>query len=930
MSNYSIRKRVLLLALLPTAITVFSLAGYFTYSSIQDVDTALNQRGLDLSEHLSKISEIGILSNNIEFLDRHIKTTYKDGDIHEIIILNIRNEIISSVTHDGKSVVNKSPYNFLINENYLTFKVKIINTTKKIKNFDYSIKPDIPEISNNIGTVVLTMSSMQATEQQFNIFFKSIVIAFIGLILSTILALYISQGVINPIQSLTSAVRRIAAGNLNVHVNTETSGELETLVKGFNNMTEELSITRHNLQNQVSAATSSLKNTLDELEKKNITLDISKSMALDASRIKSEFLANMSHEIRTPMNGIIGFIELLEKTNLSNQQHQYIDTIHTSANSLLTIINDILDFSKIESGKLDVDIIEFDLLELIEEIITIMLPLAQKKNIELIFHRAIDMPRFLFSDPIRIRQILLNLIGNAIKFTQKGYVAIRILFSKSSDNNYDFKFTITDTGVGMSESNKQRLFNAFTQADTSITRRFGGTGLGLVISRSLANLLNGEINFESTLDSGSVFWLSLPLKQSFRIHEYDFSNIKDKHVILYECTPQLRLSSRQLLNIWKSNIQQVNNIKQLNSLLKSSMIHLDYMLIGISYEQTLQKTDFSEFTKLCNEKNIPVFALISSAEQEHYNFYYDQGFSVCLFRNNTFDKTLMIVNNFFTGKKTEIELREKVNLNADWSHLNILIVDDNQINLHLANSILENWKIHTHRATNGLEAVTLCEDLKFDLIFMDLHMPEMDGIDATLSIRKKSTYNVNTTIIALTANAMPEEKEKIIASGMNDILIKPVTEHQIFEIINHYCNTNTSQDIKSLTPEKTHKENKSILNSEKPKTLQCFDSEEALKLAGGNSELAEELFEMLITELPNYESNINLALEKNNIKGLKYHTHKIHGATSYCGVPKLREAASVLENKIDTNELDTLQEDTEYLLASIKELIEYQALKATQ
>ena len=923
MSNYSIRKRVLLLALLPTAITVFSLAGYFTYSSIQDVDTALNQRGLDLSKHLSKISEIGVLSNNIEFLDRHIKTTYKEGDIHEIIILNIKNEIISSVTHDGKPLTNKSPYSFLVNENYLTFKGKIVNTTKKIKNFDYSIKSDIPEISKNIGTVILTMSSMQATEQQFNIFFKSIIIAFIGLILSTILALYISQGVINPIQSLTSAVRRIAAGNLNVHVNTETSGELETLVKGFNNMTEELSITRHNLQNQVSAATSSLKNTLDELEKKNITLDISKSMALDASRIKSEFLANMSHEIRTPMNGIIGFIELLEKTNLSNQQHQYIDTIHTSANNLLTIINDILDFSKIESGKLEVDIIEFDLLELIEEIITIMLPLAQKKKIELIFHRAIDMPRFLFGDPIRIRQILLNLIGNAIKFTQTGYVAIRVLFSKSSNDDYDFKFTITDTGLGMSEANKQRLFNAFTQADTSITRRFGGTGLGLVISRSLANLLNGEINFESTLDSGSVFWLSLSLKQSFRIHEYDFTNIQDKHVILYESTPQLRLSSRQLLNSWKSNIQQVNNIKQLDSLLKSNMIHLDYMLIGISYEQTLQKTDFSDFTKLCNDKNIPVFALISSTEHEHYNFYYDQGFSVCLFRNNTFDKTLMNINNFFTGNKNEIVLKEKVSLNADWSHLSILIVDDNHINLHLANSILQNWKINTYTATNGLEAVTLCAELQFDLIFMDLHMPEMDGIDATISIRKKSSYNSNTTIIALTANAMPEEKEKIIASGMNDILIKPVTEHQIFEIINLYCNINNSQDNKNSMPQESK-------YTKKFQTLECFDSEEALKLAGGNSELAEELFEMLIIELPNYETNIKQALDKNNIKDLKYHTHKIHGATSYCGVPKLREAASALENKIDMNELDKLQEDTEHLLASIKELIDYQALKATQ
>lgn len=912
MKNYSIRKRVLLLALLPTAITVFSLVGYFTYSSIQDVDTALKNRGHDLSLYLSKVSEVSIFSGNIGLLERHIKSTFIEGDIYQVTILDHDQNTITSITHDNKKKNNSKPYSFLIKENYLTFNANIIDTSNVTSN------------ELNLGSVILTMSTTQATYQQFNIFIRSLIIAFIGLILSTILALYISQGVINPIQSLTSAVRRIAAGNLNVHVNIDSSGELGTLVKGFNNMTEELSISRHNLQNQVHAATSTLKNTLEELEKKNITLDISKSMALDASRIKSEFLANMSHEIRTPMNGIIGFVELLEKTKLSQQQHQYIETIHVSSNSLLTIINDILDFSKIESGKLDIEIIEFDLLEVVEEIITIMLPLAQKKEIELIFHRAIDMPRFLFGDPARIRQILLNLIGNAIKFTQHGYVAIRILFSKISDNNFDFKFTITDTGVGMSEANKQRLFNAFTQADTSITRRFGGTGLGLVISRSLANLLHGEINFESTLDSGSVFWLSLPLRQSFQMHDYDLTNVKEKHVILYESTPQLRLSSRQLLNSWKSNIQQVNHIKQLNSLLNSKMVDFDYMIIGISINQTQQKVDFSGLINRCKEKHIPVFALISTDSHELYKDYYKQGFSLCLFRNSPFNKILNDINDYFSGKSNNTDTETVTIRNsgyyADWPNLNILIVDDNKINLHLAQSILTNWNINTHTATNGLEAVKICDSIRFDLIFMDLHMPEMDGIDATTSIRHGSSFNSEAIIIALTANAMPEEQEKILAAGMNDILIKPVTEQQIYEKIIQYCKikkTNNNQhQVSSEIPKATYE----ILPSTE---LECFNHEEAIKLAGGNSELATELFDMLIKELPVYEDKIKLALARDEIKDLKYFTHKINGATSYCGVPKLRHHVAKLEANIDNNRLDNLTEDTQLVLLSIRELVEY-------
>jgi len=910
MANYSIRKRVLLLALLPTAITVFSLVAYFTYSSIQDVDTALNNRGQTLANYLSTISESGIYSGNTTFLLRQIKKSFSDNDIHKITILDNNNDPIASVAYQHESEVNKKPYSFFIQESYLTFEAKISDSSH------YPLSKD--STPKHLGTVILTMSSIEATEQQFNIFIKSLIIAVIGLILSTILALYISQGVINPIQSLTSAVRRIAAGNLNVHVNIDTSGELETLVKGFNNMTEELSITRHNLQNQVHAATSTLKNTLEELEKKNITLDISKSMALDASRIKSEFLANMSHEIRTPMNGIIGFLELLQKTSLSHQQQQYIETIHISANSLLTIINDILDFSKIESGKLEIDIIEFDLLELIEEVITIMLPLAQKKKIELIFHRSADMPRFLFGDPVRIRQILLNLIGNAIKFTDHGYVAIRILFLKSTDNNYDFKFTITDTGVGMSEVNKQRLFNAFTQADTSITRRFGGTGLGLVISRSLANLLHGEINFESSLESGSVFWLSLPLKQSFQTQNSDLSHIQDKHVILYESKPQLRLSSRQLLNCWHSHVQQINHLKQLDALLISNTTSFDYMIIGISYEQILKRTDFSEYIEKCRQRTIPVFALISSGEYENYEEFIKQGFSLCLFRNSPIEKTQHSINTFFSGDHTEIISNESSHLIANWSHLSILIVDDNHINLHLANSILKGWQVKTYTATNGLEAVSLCNQIKFDLIFMDLHMPEMDGIDATISIRSKPSENSDTSIIALTANAMPEEREKIIASGMNDILIKPVSEHQIYQTISQYCDVDSHAETSEIYAMET---------ASKPerdeKEFEDFDLDDAINLAGGNKELAQELFGMLINELPGYQEKINTALINQNIKDLKHYTHKINGATSYCGVPKLRHAATILEQTIDNNDTDTLQQDAEQVLNSIEELIEF-------
>ena len=921
MANYSIRKRVLLLALLPTALTVFTLVGYFTYSNIQDIGTTLNERGKTLAKHLSQISEFGVFSGNIELLESLIKKTLDEDDVKKISILDTSNDVITSITQTRPFTVKDKPYGFLITESLLTFEANIINTEIEISDFDLDSEGTEPITETRLGKVVLVMSSLNTTSQQINIFFRSLIIVFTGLVLSTILALYISQDVINPIQSLTNAVKRVAAGNLNVHVNINTTGELDTLVKGFNNMTEELSISRHNLQNQVDSATSILKNTLEELEKKNITLDISKSQALDASRIKSEFLANMSHEIRTPMNGIIGFIELLSKTKLNEQQYQYLDTIHTSSSNLLTIINDILDFSKIESGKLDIEIIEFDLLDMVEEIITIMYPLAQKKNIELIFHRLPDMPRFLFGDPVRIRQILLNLIGNAIKFTHKGYVALRIIFNIKTDNTFDFKFTITDTGVGMSETNKMRLFNAFTQADTSITRRFGGTGLGLVISRSLANLMHGEIDFESTLDKGSVFWLSLPLKKSFQIEAQDDLVFANKHVVLYDKNPQLRLGTRQLLNIWNLELNQITQVSQLQSILKSSMTHTDFMIIGINYEQIKERADFSEIIIACNKNKLPVIALISSNETEILEFYRKQGIALCLFRNEPIEKMQRLLNDYFSGNTTAAEIKETNQLQANWPHMSMLVVDDNNINLRLAESILLNWRVNITLASNGQQAIECCKTNKFDLIFMDLHMPELDGIGATREIRKKNSINAETIIIALTANAMPEEKEHILESGMNDILIKPVTEQQIYDSIVHYCPTaaadlieNSPKEIKTLT-----------VKTENDDEILCYDQADAIKLAGGNKELADELFGMLITELPQYKEKLALALDENNIKDLKHFIHKVNGATSYCGVPKLRQAAVELESLIDHKTLDDVPNKAREVLAYIDELVAYQA-----
>lgn len=920
MKNWDIKKRVLFAALLPTMAITFIISIYFNFNRVSLLEQSMYEKGKIIANHLAPASEYGVFSGNMDILASIIEKSLQDNDIINVSITDINDDILIS-----RSRVNSTP-NYrhsilasLVDEQQITFNQAIIFTEVEID--DFSNIESTPGESNRaapIGYVHITLSSLSTRVQQLDSLMKGLLIMASGLVFTVLLATRISRSVVEPIQKLTYATSQIAQGKLTTRISIDTGGEIGQLEEGINRMVDEVRAAREDLQIQVDKATRKLKKALDDLEIQNIELDLARNRALSASRIKSEFLANMSHEIRTPMNGVLGFAELLDKTSLDEQQRDYVYTIRNSASNLLTIINDILDFSKIEAGKLKIEQVSFNLPEVISEIIAMFTPMAYKKGLELICHPYPDIQHQFIGDPYRIRQILVNLIGNAIKFTPGGHVIFRVVTYGQSSDIINIRFTVTDTGIGMDNTSKQRLFTAFSQADTSISRKFGGTGLGLVISKKLSELMQGDIGFESVLNQGTTFWLGVPLKTDSAPRHKPIT--LSGRVILVDSPDQNRLALRMLLNQMGLETIETTSADKIHSLIaQANDSALSGIVAGINRNNISNDTFISNLAHNINQANLPSIVVASAFDKNELTHIMGLGISQVIYRCTRHDNFKEKIRQTLSGEvipmHDQTTTHHENTRKDDWKHLRVLVVDDNAINLKLAKTFLENRGIKADTSEDGEQAIQLTADHYYDLILMDLHMPKIDGFGATEHIRNHPGPSSNCVIIALTANAMPEEKLRVYNAGMNDILLKPISENSLFESIARWLDK-TPKDPANAS---------GIGETTQPTAI--YDSNQGLELAGGNAQLANELFTMLINELPGHKQRMELCMHQPDLTELKYHTHKLHGATSYCGVPMLRQFARELEQIIDNKQNMKLDKAIHDLLKAIDVLLEYHSTK---
>ncbi|ROQ42036.1 two-component system sensor histidine kinase BarA [Marinobacter sp. 3-2] len=934
MRRWGIRKKVLVVTLVPTLLTTLMLGLFFTYSWVNNIESLLKDRGESLSRQLAAGSEYGLFTANRSLLSSLSNALLEEQDVRSITFFGSDGSRLlhtgpgsSETVQSGELTAEHATR--ISRENSTRFITPVFLQDLMIESMlDPDARQSMSNLREPLGWVVVEMSHIRTEKETYKALLISLLLILGGVILSMAIALRLSRAFTNPVFELNEAVARLKEGKLDTRVYTGAGPEFEQLESGLNAMAEELSKAQAEMQQNIDQATEDLRETLETIEIQNIELDFARKEALEASRIKSEFLANMSHEIRTPLNGIIGFTELLLKSPLPRQQRDHLSTIRKSSEILLTIINDILDFSKIEAGKLILDRVPFQLRDIVEEVMVMLAPAAHAKNLDLVPLVYNDVPDNIMGDPLRVKQVITNLVNNAIKFTQTGEVVLRASLEEeeADTNRVTLRLSITDSGVGLSRAQQQSLFNAFSQADASTARQYGGTGLGLAISKRLVEEMGGKIGLESELGKGSTFWFTLTSELATSgeaIAPRDA--LRGERVIYLEQQKTTGLAVEHLLRDWGMVVDRVASPGALQEHIEEaqkSQAGYAVAILGIT-RHLLNSSQYCGLVRTLEiERDCRTLLLTPTLETHDTPL---SGLAsghltkpVC--RDSLYDELLLLVHGInSSGRVPEYEISANRATTANVPR--VLAVDDNDANLKLVMTLLEDCQLDAESASSGFEALSKARQKPFDLVFMDLQMPGMDGVETTARLREMDTGNHRTPIIALTAHALADEQERLTKQGFDGYMPKPISSGQLNDIIHEYTGyvcPKSGNDGRLPVPE-VRDTRRALRPSTRKMQQDCVSVDESIQLAAGKADLAEELFSMLLEQVHVDRGRISELWASHSMDELLECVHKLHGATRYCGVPELRAAANHLETAIKCSAPD-LEHQKDQLLSAMERL----------
>ena len=902
-SKLSLKGRILNFTLLPSALLAVALGVGFTWVQVSQSHDHLIERYYIIADQISRLSKEAVATNNMEPLTQLAQQALEFPDIHALHFHNAQGQALVQV---GPSIDHSS----------LTYSASL----QVISGYQHSllIMPIFPSVSEDaseptlatdsqpLGWLELEVSHLSTLLDSYRIGLITLLVIILGVITTGLLASRAAQRLTQPLQNIRENIAKVIAGDLDSRVEPAGCPDLDQLVVQINDMLDTIQEHHADLLNNIEQSTLDIRTNLETIEIQNIELNKARKEAVETSRIKTEFLTNISHEIRTPLNGILGFSSLLKKSELSPRQKSYLSTIHTSAENLLGILNQVLDFSRLEAGKIVLESMPFSLRDLLHDIMTLLSTSAHEKQLELVSLIYEDTPNNFIGDPLRLQQVLTNLVSNAIKFTHTGHVVVRAMLEDEQENIAHLRFCIQDTGVGLDQQDLGTLFDAFKQA-TNSTQNAQGSGLGLSISKRLIEQMGGAIGVSSERDIGTEFWFTLPLKKSLIETDQQPQLLSNLPVITYEPhqlarqSLHLQLKELQLTPLVADDlehlVQQVQEGNQRGHSIPLAIIAVD--------TQNHPPQQLYQFLLQLNAAQCFTVLLCSTLEQASYQEHLGE-FSAQVFPKPLATRQLVrqLTEHFSQDHPALTDSAAAASAPiANTATLNVMCIDDNLANLTLISTLLREMQVNVSSFSDGWSALEAFKVNQPDLVLLDINMPGLDGKQTLQKMRiwEKQANLPLTPIVAVTAHAFAEERRDLKQRGFNDFMTKPVNEQTLVQVVLTWTGQLISANpVASPAPMSA--------DYEDSEQLAVFDLPESIQLAGGRKKLALDLLELLLDSLPADRAYIQQALAEKNRDNLLERVHRLHGATKYCGVPQLRAQCKTCETLLKTPGADFTRE----------------------
>lgn len=894
MTKYSLRARMMILILAPTLLLGLLLSTTFMVNRYNELQNQIVNAGTNIIEPLAVASEYGMTFRNRDTIRQLINLLHRrhSNIVRSIAVFDTDNNLFVTSNYNYNSsqlrLPKDEPIPHSLTLSYrgdsLIMRMPIVSestlSSEQASEQSASAQP--------LGYIAIDLDLQSVRLKQYKEVLISTLLLLFCMCVAILFAYRLMRDVTGPIRNMVNTVDRIRRGQLDSRVEGHMLGELNILKNGINSMAMSLAAYHEEMQQNIDQATSDLRETLEQMEIQNVELGMAKKRAQEAARIKSEFLANMSHELRTPLNGVIGFTRQTLKTSLTPTQTDYLQTIQRSANNLLCIINDVLDFSKLEADKLILEHIPFSLRGTLDEVIVLLAHTAHEKGLELTLHVNNDVPEQVLGDAMRLQQIVTNLLGNAVKFTEEGNIDILVAVKAIASQQVTLMIEIHDTGIGISESQQAQLFQAFRQADASISRRHGGTGLGLVITERLVKEMGGNISFQSQTGCGSIFrfHLTLEINENISYRHPDMSHLAGKNLAYIE---RNSTAARATLNILNTTPLKVTHSLTLAQLPKQ---HYDFLLVGvpIPFRNNMAVHQDKLLIALTISEHV-ILALPSQSQVEAEQLK-QSGAKGCLIKPISSGRLIpLLLAEDTQNKVVPVEQPRRL----PKLPFRVMAVDDNPANLKLIGTLLEEQVEETILCESGAKAIAYARKNSLDIILMDIQMPEIDGIRASEVIHQMF-HHQHTPIIAVTAHAVKGQREQLLKLGMADYLAKPIDETRLTHALSRYQSKSSPLPTAETQP------------LPEPKSEEAIDWAQAVKQAANKEDLARDLLTMLLEFMPQVTARVRAILAGTDDDDILNLVHKFHGSCACSGVPRLKQLCMTIElqlrQQVDLQDLE--------------------------